>query len=54
MFPEETLHCIEWARDLFGKIFTLAPNSAIKLIEDAETLLKDSKDGTIDIKILIS
>ena len=19
MFPEETLHCVEWARDLFGK-----------------------------------
>jgi molybdopterin/thiamine biosynthesis adenylyltransferase len=22
MFPEETLHCVEWARDKFGKIFT--------------------------------
>jgi molybdopterin/thiamine biosynthesis adenylyltransferase len=22
MFPEETLHCIEWARDKFGKIYT--------------------------------
>lgn len=25
MFPEETLHCIEWAKDKFGKVFTLAP-----------------------------
>jgi hypothetical protein len=22
MFPEETLHCVEWARDKFGKMFT--------------------------------
>lgn len=22
MFPEETLHCVEWARDKFGKLFT--------------------------------
>lgn len=28
MFPEETLHCIEWAKDKFGKIFTLMPKSA--------------------------
>ena len=25
MFPEETLHCVEWARDKFGKLFTQAP-----------------------------
>ena len=25
MFPEETLHCIEWAKDIFGSIFTLKP-----------------------------
>lgn len=27
MFPEETLHCVEWARDLFGKFFCLDPKS---------------------------
>jgi hypothetical protein len=27
MFPEETLHCVEWARDLFGKFFTINPKS---------------------------
>ena len=21
MFPEETIHCVEWARDKFGRIF---------------------------------
>ena len=25
MFPEETLHCVEWAKDLFGNWFTLNP-----------------------------
>ena len=25
MFPEETLHCVEWAKDLFGTFFTLNP-----------------------------
>jgi len=25
MFPEEALHCVEWARDLFGKYFTEKP-----------------------------
>ena len=25
MFPEETLHCVEWARDKFSKIFTQNP-----------------------------
>lgn len=34
MFPEETLHCVEWARDKFGKLFTLIPKSAIKILED--------------------
>jgi molybdopterin/thiamine biosynthesis adenylyltransferase len=32
MFPEETLHCVEWARDLFGKDFTLAPKALAKLL----------------------
>ena len=27
MFPEETLHCVEWAKDLFGNWFTLDPQS---------------------------
>jgi len=34
MFPEETLHCVEWARDLFGKFFTQAPKSALKILEE--------------------
>jgi len=38
MFPEETLHCVEWARDLFGKLFTQGPKSALKLVEEGEAI----------------
>jgi hypothetical protein len=31
MFPEETLHCVEWAKDLFGNLFTLNPQNFNKL-----------------------
>jgi hypothetical protein len=31
MFPEEALHCIEWAKDLFGNLFTLKPQNFNKV-----------------------
>lgn len=31
MFPEETLHCVEWAKDIFGTLFTLNPQNFNKL-----------------------
>lgn len=37
MFPEETLHCVEWAKDLFGQVFTLGPQSLNKLMEEGKT-----------------
>ena len=36
MFPEETLHCVEWARDKFGKNFTLRPKASLKILEDSD------------------
>jgi hypothetical protein len=27
------LHCVEWARDIFGKTFTLDPKALGKLVE---------------------
>jgi len=33
MFPEETVHCVEWARDKFGKIFTQAPKTLLMVLE---------------------
>jgi ubiquitin-activating enzyme E1 len=45
MFPEETIHCIEWARDLFGKLFSQAPKSALKVLEEGEgASLEDAQD----------
>lgn len=38
MFPEETLHCIEWARDKFGKMFSQKPKSAITILEKGEAI----------------
>eukprot|EP00331_Platyophrya_macrostoma_P030951 CAMPEP_0176435706 /NCGR_PEP_ID=MMETSP0127-20121128/17498_1 /TAXON_ID=938130 /ORGANISM="Platyophrya macrostoma, Strain WH" /LENGTH=1202 /DNA_ID=CAMNT_0017818817 /DNA_START=284 /DNA_END=3888 /DNA_ORIENTATION=- len=37
MFPEETLHCVEWARDKFNKMFTQKPRSFEKVLTDAKT-----------------
>lgn len=34
MFPEETFHCIEFARDKFNKLFTLKPKLAMNIIEN--------------------
>ena len=31
LFPEEALHCVEWAKDLFGTFFTLNPQNFNKL-----------------------
>jgi hypothetical protein len=38
MFPEETLHCVEWARDKFSKMFTQVPKSAIKVLEEGTSI----------------
>lgn len=36
MFPEETLHCVEWGKDLFGNWFTLDPQSFNKFLFSGE------------------
>lgn len=41
MFPEETLHCVEWAKDLFGNWFTLDAQSYNKFFSS-----NDHKDFT--------
>lgn len=38
MFPEETLHCIEWALDIFGTIFCNMPKNFNKLMTDEEPI----------------
>jgi hypothetical protein len=43
MFPEEALHCVEWARDKFGAIFTLKPKSVIAAKENPNLEIKQLK-----------
>lgn len=37
MFPEEALHCVEWARDKFGAFFTLKPKNLVQQHETPDT-----------------
>jgi hypothetical protein len=46
MFPEEAIHCVEWARDQFGKKFTQLPKAINKRIEEA----KNGEDNN-DLKL---
>ena len=39
MFPEETLHCVEWARDKFGKLFFQRPKNLMKILEDINSYI---------------
>ncbi|CAI2384890.1 unnamed protein product [Moneuplotes crassus] len=38
MFPEQTLHCVEWARDLFSQLFNQSAKSYNKIIEDEQLI----------------
>ena len=44
MFPEETLHCVEWARDKFGKLFTQRPKALLKLLEEPHIQITGSQE----------
>ena len=46
MFPEEAIHCVEWARDQFGKKFTQLPKAINKRMEEAK-----KGEENIDIKL---
>jgi len=46
MFPEDVIHCVEWAREKFGKLFTQRPKGLIKIIEDANY----KPDGTAELR----
>lgn len=47
MFPEETLHCVEWARDIFGKTFTLKPKALAKIIETYKEYAPNSSEKEV-------
>lgn len=50
MFPEETLHCVEWARDLFGQLFSQAPKSALKILEEGQNSNPTSQEDIMAFK----
>jgi hypothetical protein len=53
MFPEETLHCVEWAKDKFGKWFTLAPQNAAKLLEEGDAFTPTSQEDTKGLREVV-
>lgn len=42
-FPFMVEHCIEWAREKFGVIFTKAPEEAVKFMEDSADFMTELK-----------
>lgn len=48
MFPEEPIHCMEWAKDQFEVIFNQNPSSILRVLEEYN-LKKDVTD--VDLKI---
>lgn len=50
MFPEETLHCVEWARDKFGKMFVQLPTSAIKILDQGSNINPMSTQDIVSLK----
>ena len=55
MFPEETLHCVEWAKDKFGQIFDLQPKSFNKFVveeKDREVNFADQQEKQAVKKVI--
>lgn len=50
MFPEETLHCVEWALDKFGKMFSKGPASVLKILEEGEKIEPVSQQDIMGLK----
>ena len=44
MFPEDNIHCVEWAKDYFGKIFYQLPLTIIKV---CNCVMKNEKNFTL-------
>jgi hypothetical protein len=38
------LHCVEWARDIFGKTFTLDPKALSKMVDNFKTYTPSGSD----------
>ena len=44
------MHCVEWARDKFGRMFTQLPQSLIKLLEEGEKFQPESQQDLTALK----
>ena len=44
MFPEEAIHCLEWARDQLGKNFTQFPKNFNRIIENFKNNIFNKED----------
>ena len=49
MFPEESIHCMEWAKDRFDNFFTQNPKSFIRVLEE---FLKSKSLDDVDYKVV--
>jgi len=56
MFPEETLHCVEWARDKFSKIFTQRPKALLKILDAGSIQVSSNQEFKTlnEVKSLLS
>lgn len=52
MFPEDITHCIEWSRDIFGKVFTLNPKALKKVIDSKDTASLQGKEKSTVLKMI--
>ena len=46
MFPEESIHCIEWGKDIFENLFVQVPQEVNKIIEDKSFYPQTSQEIT--------
>lgn len=50
MFPEETIHCVEWAREKFGTLYNLKPKNLQKILEEGESVDPISSEDIQSLK----
>lgn len=52
MFPEETIHCVEWAKEKFAQNFNLKPQNFNNLIHSNDIDLSDPAELRLASKII--
>lgn len=52
MFPEESVHCIEWGKDIFTNLFMQIPQEVNKIVEDKSFFPQTSQEITSAKQVL--